>query len=123
YGDMLRNPRTGDGRGTFALATWDAGAGRAHKWEPGGNDVKPMVLQSANNYSTSWNAYGEVLDKAGCKIQSCPFVFVTVLFEEITTPGYTDPFGQTFNYGHNGGGGYVHLKASYVRDHGEMQLT
>lgn len=78
------------------------------------NDLVPLVIESPTPYAglpashpPTAGIVAEVLDAVGCKIQSCPFVFVIAV---AGPPGISkDIGGIAFNYGFNGGGGFVRM--------------
>lgn len=116
---MLRNKTTGAFRGTFGLATWDASYNVVREYNPLANTLEPVVIPSPTKWSDlpttvdedgnvvvkTEQVVSETLDAVGCKAQSCPFVFVIMIAQPDDGPFAAIPF----NYGFNGGGGYVRV--------------
>jgi hypothetical protein len=121
YRAMLRHPYTGADRGTFALATWDAQAGKARVFQESVNQLRPLVLHSTRSVASlssdenhrDMAVLAEALNATNCKSASCPFLFVIVNGHETTG---TSQSGLVMNYGLNGGLGFVRLPFSVVRD-------
>lgn len=109
YETMLRNPLTGESRGTFRLASWDAATGSAHEVTSPRMPIQPLVVQSitpagsiAQSYANGSFWYLEqMLDAVGCRQSTCPFVFaIAVVGDPLTKAG-----GRRLNHGYDNGGG------------------
>jgi len=125
YETMLRNPLNGATRGTFRLASWyhDSTSARAiHQY---GQDITPLIVYSKWTQNTIIGMYesedygfvSEVLEAAGCKQNSCPYIFV------VTFPGVQVAGGRKFNYGYNNGGGVAFLDFNQVRESDDPEVN
>jgi hypothetical protein len=123
YRSMMRDYTTATDRGTFALATWDGSASQARVYGELFNTLEPRVVQSTKTWSSlpadarDQSIMGEILTAAGCKVQSCPFVFVVMVAK--ASSSNTEIYGTPFNYGFNGGGGFLRLPMSKATDAAE----
>jgi hypothetical protein len=134
YKNMIANPITGVDRGTFELADWNNLEGFAREFDSELGYPEPLRVYSSKFYVNLVNGttgvapeiVDDVLTAAGCHVQSCPFVFVIMVADPAATP--IDAIA--FNYGFNGGGGFVRLPMSVAaRSHltmgapGDLAIT
>lgn len=118
YETMARNPLNGASRGTFRLSSWDHDNGRAGIVTSVNEIVRPLIVKSPAKVVAIAGAYGgksyaflgPVLNAAGCRQATCPFVFVVAIMGDPIDPAG----GQRFNHGYNNGGGWLVLN---FRDH------
>jgi hypothetical protein len=116
-------------RGTFALASWNAGLERPEAVD-GTGVLRPLVYRSPNTFAAiaklAYGAadahYAELLDHVGCLQQSCPLIFAMVIVREVdecsacAVPlnGYPGIGGKAVNVGYNGGSGYLLMPLPFV---------